>query len=136
MFQIAFVFAAVSSVSSAQPPARPTDLTGKWSVAILTTEGPQSRSFELKQAADGGVTGSVSSPYGDIAISKGRASRDSLTFEFSMAGGQIKVEYLAVIRNDSLQGVWRQTNEPLRPFLAVRGVSRVELPPSMIRRGE
>src|SRR5262249_29372361 len=66
------------------------DLSGKWSLAILTPTGPEQRSFDLKLAADGSVTGTVGSPYGDIAISKGKATRDSLTIEFSMAGGQIK----------------------------------------------
>lgn len=107
--------------------SRSADLSGKWTLAIATDEGEQSRTLDLKVAASGAVSGTVGSPYGDIAITTGRLKGDSLSFEFSMAGGQIRVAYSGVVRNDSLRGFWSQ-DKAEHPMLGVRGNGPVSLP--------
>ena len=119
------VMIASASVALCQRPS--IDVSGRWSLAIRTPEGPQTRTLDLIMATDGSITGSVTAPVGTLDLSRGLMSRDSLHVEFAMAGGQISVLFEAVVRGDTLRGVYRQENY-VGELLGVRGDRTVQLP--------
>lgn len=116
--------ACVSNVWAQRPGV---DVSGRWSLAIRTPDGPQPRTLDLVMAKDGSITGSVTAPVGTLDLSRGHLSRDSLRIEFAMAGGQISVVFEGVVRGDTLRGVYRQENY-VGELLGVRGDRTVQLP--------
>ena len=117
---IVVAFLCVASVASAQS----SGVSGKWSLAIATSSGPEVRTFDIKSGSGESIQGTVESPYGPATITSGRATKDSLIVDFAIAGGQIKVRFSGALRGDTLRGVWRQDNEPALPFAGLHGENR------------
>lgn len=125
--------AMLATASAALCQAPSIDVSGRWSLAIRTPDGPQARTLDLTMAKDGSITGSVTAPMGMLDLSRGVVSRDSLHIEFAMAGGQISVVFEGVVRADTLRGVYRQENY-VGDLLGVRGDRTVQLPSGRERR--
>ena len=102
-------------------------VSGRWSLVVRTTDGPDVRTLELAMARDSSIAGTVTSSLGSVAISGGRLDRDRLRFEFAMAGGEIRVTYDLVVRADTLRGVFRQDGYE-GEVLDVRGDRAVQFP--------
>jgi len=105
----AWIIVVCASAAIGQNTGSPSvDLTSKWSLTVRTDEGPQPRTLDVTMARDGALSGSVESSLGTVAISSGRVSGDKIHFELRMAGGEIRVEFDLVVRNDTLRGTFRQ----------------------------
>ena len=102
-------------------------VSGRWSLVVRTTDGPDARTLEVAMASDSSIAGTVTSSLGSVAISGGRLDRDRLRFEFAMAGGEIRVTYDLVVRADTLRGVFRQDGYE-GEVLGVRGDRAVQFP--------
>ena len=102
-------------------------VSGRWSLVVRTTDGPDARTLELAMASDSSIAGTVTSSLGSVAISGGRLDRDRLRFEFAMAGGEIRVTYDLAVRSDTLRGVFRQDGYE-GEVLGVRGDRAVQFP--------
>jgi imidazolonepropionase-like amidohydrolase len=71
-----------------RPQERPTvNLTGRWNLTVITPQGEQPATADLSMAADGALTGTVSSQAGTASISKGWVSGNKFNFTFSMSLG-------------------------------------------------
>ena len=125
----AVVIVVASSVVVGQGRPAGDVVSGRWSLVVRTTDGPDTRTLELAMARDSSITGTVSSSLGSVAISSGRLDRDRLRFEFAMAGGEIRVTYDLVVRADTLRGVFRQDGYE-GEVLGVRGDRAVRFPGS------
>jgi hypothetical protein len=122
----AVILLVVSTIVVAQ--GRPVGdvVSGRWSLVVRTTDGPDARTLELAMARDSSIAGTVTS-LGSVAISGGRLDRDRLRFEFAMAGGEIRVTYDLVVRADTLRGVFRQDGYE-GEVLGIRGDRAVQFP--------
>jgi hypothetical protein len=123
----AVILLVVSTIVVAQ--GRPVGdvVSGRWSLVVRTTDGPDARTLELAMARDSSIAGTVTSSLGSVAISGGRLDRDRLRFEFAMAGGEIRVTYDLVVRADTLRGVFRQDGYE-GEVLGIRGDRAVQFP--------
>ena len=80
------------------------DVDGKWTGSISTPMGDFPVAFNFK--ADGAtLTGSISGPRGDTAISDGKIDGDTITFtvvrEFN--GNSMKMNYTGKVSGDQIQ---------------------------------
>jgi hypothetical protein len=90
---IGFLFLALSAFAA--------DVTGKWKAAMQGPDGEMELTFVLKQ--DGAnVTGSVSSPMGDMAISEGKID-DAGAISFTVATDQFKVTHKGAVAGDEMK---------------------------------
>ena len=86
------------------PIASGADLTGRWVAATRTPDG-QTRETVFALKADGDrLSGYMSSPQGDTAISEGRVNGDDISFVIvrEMGGEERKIQYTAKITADGL----------------------------------
>ena len=71
---VAFLFLALGSVG-----ALAADFNGKWSASVETPRGTQAITFEFH--VDGAkLTGTVSTPRGDMELSDGKVDGDAISF--------------------------------------------------------
>lgn len=81
------------------------DITGKWTADVPGREGAtQKNTFDLK--ADGAMlTGTVSTPRGETAISDGKIDGDNISFnvKMSMGGNEIKMIYAGKVEAGELK---------------------------------
>jgi hypothetical protein len=81
------------------------DVSGKWT-AQVQGRGGQTREQTITLKADGSaLTGSISGPRGDAAISDGKIDGDTITFsvvrEFN--GNSMKMNYTGKVSGDQIQ---------------------------------
>jgi hypothetical protein len=82
------------------------DVSGKW-VAEMPGRGggaPMKVTFDLK--ADGStLTGNVSNPQGETAISDGKVDGDTITFSITreMQGNTVKINYTGKVTGDEIK---------------------------------
>jgi alpha-galactosidase len=80
------------------------DLTGRWVAATRTPDG-QTRETVIALKADGDrLSGYMSSPQGDTAISEGKVNGDEISFVIvrEMGGEERKIQYTAKVSADGL----------------------------------
>lgn len=65
------------------------DLTGTWNLDVQTDMGSGNPSFELKQAADGKITGTYSGQLGKTDLTGMIQDDDTFHLEFDIQGNQI-----------------------------------------------
>lgn len=99
-FLCAGVFVLLAAVT-----AFAADVTGKW-VAQIPGRGGQTRELTINLKADGNnLTGSVTTPRGDLPISEGKVDGDTIAFaqvlEFN--GNSIKLLYKGKISGDEIK---------------------------------
>ncbi len=81
------------------------DVTGKW-VAQIPSRSGQMREITFNFKVDGGkLTGTMSGRQGDIAISDGKVSGDTISFVISMdrGGETVKMNYSGTVSGDEMK---------------------------------
>ncbi|MCL4524661.1 MAG: amidohydrolase family protein, partial [Acidobacteria bacterium] len=94
--QVKYVFVDGRKFDVKEPPPPPLPagglgavrMTGRWSFTVIAPDGPQPASADLTQAADGTLSGSVSTQYGNSTITKGSVTGNRFTFTFLLDLGQ------------------------------------------------
>jgi imidazolonepropionase-like amidohydrolase len=74
----------------AQPPA---NLTGNWSLEVVTPDGPQNATLHAQQAADGALTGTIATPYGTVPVSRGSVTGREFRFTITLDVGSGPQEF-------------------------------------------
>lgn len=92
-------------------PARPTEpptvkLTGKWTLSVNTSQGPEERTADLTMAEDGTLTGTITGRWGTISISNGWVSGKKFSFTITIPMGPRTVEatYSGAVEADKMTG--------------------------------
>ena len=89
---VAFLLLAVSSFAA--------DISGKWKGAVEGPDGSMDLTFNFK--VDGAkVSGTVSSPMGDMDITEGKIEGDALTF--TVAHDDFKIVHKGKISGDEIK---------------------------------
>jgi hypothetical protein len=100
-----FVLAAVALLGIFVFAASAADVTGKWVAEVPGRDGnTMTQTFNLK--ADGGtVTGTVATQRGEVAITDGKISGDTITFNQTMKMGdnEVKMIYTGKIEGDTIK---------------------------------
>ena len=99
-------------------------IDGKW-VAQVPGQGGQTRETTFTFKADGEkLTGTVSGPQGDVAISDGTIKGDDISFNqtFEMQGNSVKVIYKGKVSGDEIKFTRAREggNRPPTEFTAKR----------------
>lgn len=97
--------ACVSLAVLAQPRPK-SNVEGKWDLSVNTGDGQESASLTMKVADDGGITGTVSSHYGDAEITKGSADGNtfSIAFKLTIDNTPTDISMRGTVDGDSLKG--------------------------------
>ncbi len=79
-------------------------LSGKWTAAFDTQIGEQHYIYDFKVSGDT-VTGSAKSDNGDVQITEGKLSGDTLTFveNLKIQGMDLRIEYTGKISGDEIK---------------------------------
>ena len=79
-------------------------LSGKWTAAFDTQIGEQHYTYDFKVSGDT-VTGSAKSDNGDVQITEGKLSGDTLTFveNLKIQGMDLRIEYTGKISGDEIK---------------------------------
>jgi hypothetical protein len=96
-FLIAFVLAAVAVLAA--------DVTGKW-VAQVPGRGGETREATFTFKADGNqLTGSVTSPRGEMPISDGKIDGDTISFNqvLEFSGNEVKLMFKGTVSGDEIK---------------------------------
>jgi hypothetical protein len=96
LFVLTLVLAAAASAA---------DVTGKWVAQVPARDGGTREAIFNLKAADGQITGTVSSPRGEQQISEGKIDGDAISFtvvvEFN--GNQMKFLYKGKVAGDEIK---------------------------------
>jgi hypothetical protein len=98
-FMLAVAILALGSVA-----ALAADFNGKWSGTVQGMRGPQNISFNLK--VDGAtVTGTITTPRGDVDISNGKVDGDTISFDqvMNFNGNSFTFSYKGTIAGDAIK---------------------------------
>jgi hypothetical protein len=97
------------------------DLSGKWTAAFDTQIGEQHYTYDFK-VAGGTVTGSAKSDNGDVQITEGKLSGDTLTFveNLKIQGMDIRIEYTGKISGDEIKFTRKVADFATETLLAKR----------------
>lgn len=98
-FLLAVTFLALGSVA-----ALAADFSGKWFGTVQGMRGPQNISFNFK--VDGAtLTGTITTPRGDIDISNGKIDGDTISFDqvMNFNGNSFTISYKGTIAGDSIK---------------------------------
>jgi hypothetical protein len=80
------------------------DFNGKWTATVESPRGTQTITFDLK--VDGAkLTGTVTTPRGEMAISDGKIDGDNLSFATVMSrdGNEFKINYTGKAVGDAIK---------------------------------
>jgi hypothetical protein len=79
-------------------------LSGKWTAAFDTQIGEQHYTYDFKVAGDS-VTGTAKSDNGEVQITDGKLSGDTVTFveKLNIQGMDIRIEYSGKISGDEIK---------------------------------
>jgi imidazolonepropionase-like amidohydrolase len=72
----------------ARPPAGAVSMTGHWRNVTQIDQGPSESTADLTQAADGTLSGTVSTMFGNATITRGSVTGNSYTYTFTLDFGQ------------------------------------------------
>ncbi len=81
------------------------DVTGKWA-ADVPSRGGNTQKITIDLKADGDkVTGTISNPQGEMAITDGKVSGDTVTFSVTreMQGNTVKINYTGKLAGDEIK---------------------------------
>ena len=103
------------------------DVTGKWAAEVPGRGGnPQKVTMDLKADGDK-LTGTISNPQGETAITDGKVSGDTVTFTVTreMQGNTIKQNYTGKLSGDEIKfSVMREGGQgQAREFTAKRSTT-------------
>ena len=98
-FLLAVAFLALGSVA-----ALAADFNGKWSGTVQGMRGPQNLTFNFK--VDGAtVTGTITTPRGDIDVSNGKIDGNTISFDqvMNFNGNSFTISYKGTIDGDTIK---------------------------------
>jgi len=98
------------------------DVTGKWTAQVPSRQGgTREQSFNFKVDGDK-LTGTISGRQGDIAISDGKASGDTISFTVKMeyGGNSVEQKYTGTVAGDEIKFKREGGQGPAREFTAKR----------------
>lgn len=98
------------------------DFNGKWTADVPARNGTQTITFNFH--VDGStLTGTISSPRGDMDISDGKVDGDTITFDQVMTrnGNQRKITYTGTANGDTIKFSRQMGDRPAVEFTAKRG---------------
>jgi hypothetical protein len=117
-FTSAFLFLLLTSMA-----AYAADVSGKW-LAQVPTRGGETREATFNLKADGSaLTGSVTTPRGEVQISDGKIDGDEISFAQVMEfnGNQVKLLYKGKVAGDEIKFTrQREGGERVQEFTAKR----------------
>ncbi len=117
---LATLFVALGSVT-----ALAADFNGKWTAEVQGRNGTQTITFNFK--VDGStLTGSITTPRGDMDISNGKVDGDNISFDQTMNfnGNSFTITYKGTADGDDAIKFTRQFGDrPAMEFTAKRGGS-------------
>lgn len=98
------------------------DVTGKWTAQVPSRQGQmREQSFNFKVDGDK-LTGTISGRQGDVAISDGKASGDTISFTVKMeyGGNSVEQKYTGTVAGDEIKFKREGGQGPAREFTAKR----------------
>jgi hypothetical protein len=111
---VLFAFASVSAMAA--------DFNGKWTASVETPRGTQTIAFTFH--VDGAkLTGTVTTPRGDMDISDGKIDGDSISFAqvMNFNGNEFKILYTGKADGaDSIKFTRQMGDRPANEFTATR----------------
>lgn len=99
------------------------DVTGKWTAQVPSRQSGQTREQTFNFKAEGAkLTGTVSGRQGDVAISNGAISGDTITFTVKMeyGGNAVEQKYTGTVAGDEIKFKREGGQGPAREFTAKR----------------
>lgn len=98
---LAALIAACSSTPSAPIVPKGPDLTGNWTVTIISQMGQQDSALALKQAGNR-LTGTISGESGSVPVT-GTVEGDAVSFSFTLnaQGTELKIDQVGTLQGDS-----------------------------------
>jgi len=119
--KLALVLAGLGLMSLAS--AEAADVSGKWT-AQVPGRGGQMRETTFNFKADGDkLTGTMSGPQADIAISDGKVEGDNITFNVSLTfgGNEVKLAFKGKVSGDEIKFTrQREGSDQTQEFTAKR----------------
>ncbi|MGD0682828.1 MAG: hypothetical protein ABR990_12350 [Terracidiphilus sp.] len=97
------------------------DFNGKWTATVESPRGTQTLTFDFH--VDGAkLTGTVTTPRGDMPISDGKIDGDNISFAQVMNrdGNEFKMTYTGKIDGDTIKFTRQAGDRPAREFVASR----------------
>jgi imidazolonepropionase-like amidohydrolase len=81
-------------------------LSGRWSLSVTTPDGVQTSTAELVQAADGSLSGTLTSPMGSVPISQGSVTGSQFTFGATMPRGPntVALSFSGTVDGNTIKG--------------------------------
>jgi len=114
---LAVLFLALGSLS-----LMAADFNGKWTAQVEGRNGPQTITFNFK--VDGAaLTGTVTTPRGDVDISNGKVDGDNISFDTVMNfnGNSMTISYKGVAAGDTIKFTRQSGDRPAVDFVAAKG---------------
>jgi hypothetical protein len=111
---LAVLFLALGSVA-----ALAADFNGKWTADVQGRNGTQTYTFEFH--VDGTtLTGKVTTPRGETAITDGKIDGDNISFNqvMSMGGNDMKIAYKGTASADGIKFTRQSGDRPAVEFVA------------------
>jgi hypothetical protein len=97
------------------------DFNGKWTATVESPRGTQTLTFDFH--VDGAkLTGTVTTPRGEVAISDGKIDGGNISFAQVMNrdGNEFKMTYTGKIEGDTIKFTRQAGDRPAREFTAAR----------------
>jgi hypothetical protein len=97
------------------------DFNGKWTATVESPRGTQTLTIDLK--VDGAkLTGAVTTPRGEMAISDGKIDGDNISFATVMSrdGNEFKMLYTGKAVGDTIKFTRQAGDRPAQEFTATR----------------
>jgi hypothetical protein len=113
---LAVLFLALGSLT-----ALAADFNGKWTATVETPMGTQAITFNFH--VDGAtLTGTVTTPRGDVDISDGKIDGDTISFAqvMNFNGNEFKIAYTGKADGDTIKFTRQAGDRPAQEFVATR----------------
>jgi hypothetical protein len=97
------------------------DFNGKWTATVESPRGTQTLTFDLH--VDGAkLTGTVTTPRGEVTISDGKIDGDNISFAQVMNrdGNEFKIVYTGKAVGDTIKFTRQAGDRPAQEFVATR----------------
>ena len=97
------------------------DVTGTWKAQVPGREGQTREMTMVFKVSGDALTGTISSPGGEVPISDGKVSGDNISFTvvMSFGGNEVKMLYKGTVSGDTIKFTsQREGSERTREFTA------------------
>ena len=104
MTRLAHLVAALVLVLSGTSVAAPADVAGAWDLSYKTTDGVKMASTLTLKIEGDGLTGTISSPRGSVAIEEASVKGDDIAFAIVRVGfgDRIRIDYTGKVKGDTM----------------------------------